>query len=63
MRRTSSSVKPSISLKSGRRLRLAPMLKPLVTSSMVTGDTPVTNSRSTLASRAVPAFSVAKKLR
>ena len=62
MRRTSSSVKPSISLNSARRLRLAPMLKPLVTSSMVTGETPVTNSRSTLPF-SVPALSVAKKLR
>ena len=40
-----------------------PTLKPEVTSSMVTGETPVTNMRSTLPARAVPAFSVAKKLR
>ena len=38
------------------------MLKPLVTSSMVTGETPVTNSRSTLPF-SVPVLSVAKKLR
>ena len=39
-----------------------PMLKPLVTSSMVTGETPVMNRRSRLPD-AVPAFSVAKKSR
>ena len=39
-----------------------PMLKPLVTSSKVTGETPVTNSRSRLPD-SVPAFSVAKKSR
>ena len=40
------------------------MLKPLVTSSRVIGETPVMNSRSMPPPlRAVPAFSVAKKLR
>ena len=38
------------------------MLKPLVTSSMTIGETPVTNSRATLPF-SVPALSVAKKLR
>ena len=41
-----------------------PMLKPLVTSSMVIGDTPVMNSRSRPPRlRPAPAFKVAKKLR
>ena len=39
------------------------MLKPLVTSSMVTGETPVTNRRSMQPDSAVPALSMAKKLR
>ena len=40
------------------------MLKPEVTSSRVTGDTPVMNSRSSPPPlRSVPVFSVAKKLR
>ena len=63
-RRTSGSVKPTISLKSGCRLMFLPMLKPLVTSSMVTGDTPVMNSRSRPPPlRSAPPFRVAKKLR
>ena len=41
-----------------------PMLKPLVTSSRVTGETPVMNRRSRPPLPAsVPAFRVAKKLR
>ena len=39
-----------------------PMLKPLVTSSNVIGDTPVMKRR-LMIPLAVPAFSVAKKLR
>ena len=42
---------------------LVPMLKPLVTASMVIGETPVMNSRSTPRPYPAPAFSVAKKLR
>ena len=42
----------------------APMLKPLVTSSMVMGETPVMNSRSSAPPLSpAPAFNVAKKLR
>ena len=63
-RPTSAAVKPTISLKSGSRLMLVPMLKPLVTSSMVIGDTPVMNRRSTPPPlRSAPDFRVAKKLR
>jgi biotin synthase-related radical SAM superfamily protein len=40
---TSDSEKPSILLKAGEMEMLSPRLKPLVTSSIVTGDTPVTN--------------------
>ena len=52
-----------LSLNRGSKLTLVPMLKPLVTSSIVIGETPVTNSRSMLPARDVPAFSAAKKLR
>ena len=63
MERTSAAVKPSTSLNSGIRLTLVPMLKPLVTSSMVMGETPVMNMRSTPPPCPAPALSVAKKLR
>ena len=46
MPRTSASVKPSSSLNFRCRLMLVPMLKPLVTSSIVIGDTPVMSRRS-----------------
>ena len=62
--RTSFSVKPSRSLNLGLRLTFVPLLKPLVTSSIVMGETPVTNSRSRPPPLSpAPAFSVAKKLR
>ena len=61
--RTSASVKPSSSAKSDSRLMLLAMLKPLVTSSRVMGETPVMNSRSMPPPCSVPAFRVAKKAR